>query len=260
MNRGFDLDLVNPVDKLIDRTRFPGFPTVKGGILFAGVNGAPRNAADTYKKAIQPRFGAAYQISSKLVVRGGWGRYFSNPSNSYLQSVGFNNSTSSVTSNDGGRTPIPNLLSNPFPNGLQPPPGSSLGPLTFLGRALSYVKSDFILPHVDQFSFGFQYELFGHSKIEASYVGSRSSDLQSSTNINTYDLAFRKLCNLMEGGNPLFCDQLLPNPYVDCRFAGTSLNTSATISGRRWRILILPLRWVYTANAQRWEGLVQFSR
>jgi hypothetical protein len=84
---------------------------------------------------------------------------------------------------------------------------------------------------VDQFSFGFQYELFGHSKIEASYVGSRSSDLQSSTNINTYDLAFRKQCNLMEGGNPLFCDALLPNPYVGLpQFIGTSLNTNATIS------------------------------
>jgi hypothetical protein len=231
LNRGFDLNLTNPVDQMIDRARFPGFPTVHGGLLFAGVNGQPRNAANTYMKAVQPRFGFAYQLNSKLVMRGGWGRYYSNPSNSYLQSVGFNNSTSVVTSLDGGRTPILNLLSNPFPTGLQPPPGSSLGPLTFLGRAISFVNPDFVLPHVDQFSFGFQYELLGHSKIEASYVGSRSGDLQSSTNINTYDLAFRKQCNLMEGGNPLFCDQLLPNPYAGLApFAGTSLFSNATIS------------------------------
>jgi len=231
MNRGFDLDLVNPADKMIDRTKFPGFPTVRGGLRFAGVNGQPRNAANTYMRAVQPRFGFAYALNSKLVMRGGWGRYYSNPSNAYLQSVGFNNSTAAVTSPDGGRTPILNLLSNPFPSGLQPPPGASLGPLTFLGRAFSFVNPDFRLPHVDQFSFGFQYELAGHSKVEASYVGSRSDDLQSSTNINTYDLAFRKQCNLMEGGNPLFCDQLLPNPYAGLApFAGTSLFTNANIS------------------------------
>ena len=68
MNRGFDLNLTNPVDQMIDRTKFPGFPTVKGGLLFAGVNGQPRNAADTYMRAIQPRFGFAYQLNSKLVV------------------------------------------------------------------------------------------------------------------------------------------------------------------------------------------------
>jgi hypothetical protein len=231
MNRGFDLNLVNPVDKMIDRAKFPNFPTVRGGLLFAGVNGQPRNAADTYMRAIQPRFGLAYQIGSKLVFRGGWGRYYSNPTNAYLQSIGFNNSTSAVTSFDGGRTPIGDLLSNPFPTGLQAPPGSSLGPLTFLGRAISFVKPDFRLPYVDQFSAGFQYELPRRSKIEASYIGSRSKDLQSSTNINTYDLAFRKQCNLMEGGNPLFCDQLLPNPYAGLApFLGTSLYTNATIS------------------------------
>jgi hypothetical protein len=49
--------------------------------------------------------------------------------------------------------------------------------------------------------------------------------------INTYDLAFRKQCNLMEGGNPLYCDQLLPNPFVGLApFVGTSLYSNATIS------------------------------
>ena len=44
----------------------------------------------------------------------------------------------------------------------------------------------------------------------------------------------------MEGGNPLFCDQLLPNPFVGLApFAGTSLYTNATISPRpRWRTRI----------------------
>ena len=85
---------------------------------------------------------------------------------------------------------------------------------------------------MNQFSIGFQYELPGHSKVEASYVGSRSADLQSSANINTYDLAFRKQCNALEGGRSAFCDQAVPNPFFGLTVfpVGTSLHDNETIS------------------------------
>ena len=79
-------------------------------------------------RAVQPRVGFAYRLTNKLVVRGGWGRYYLNPSNNYIQSTGFSTSTPLVTSLDGGRTPIPNLINNPFPSGLLLPPGPSAGP------------------------------------------------------------------------------------------------------------------------------------
>ena len=74
-------------------------------------------AADIYMKAIQPRVGVAYKFNEKLIVRGGWGRYYINPTNTYIQSSGFNTSTPLVTSNDGGRTPIPNLHQQSVPIG-----------------------------------------------------------------------------------------------------------------------------------------------
>ncbi|HEY2012152.1 MAG TPA: TonB-dependent receptor, partial [Bryobacteraceae bacterium] len=177
MDRGFDPNAPSPINSLINQQQFPGY-TVKGGLLFAGVNGQPRNAADTYKKAIQPRFGLAYKITEKLIARGGWGRYYLNPNNSYIQSSGFNTSTPLVSSNDGGRTAIPNLINNPFPSGLLLPAGSSLGAATFVGQNLTVVNPKFTLPNMDQFSFGFQYELPGHSKVDASYVGSRGNNLE----------------------------------------------------------------------------------
>ena len=119
MNRGFDPSVVSPVSPAVN---------VTGGLRFAGVNGQPRAAANTYRKAIQPRFGFAYKITEKLVMRGGWGRYYLNPSNSYIQSTGFSTSTPLVSSLDGGRTPISNLINNPFPSGLLLPPGASAGP------------------------------------------------------------------------------------------------------------------------------------
>src|SRR5262249_26022861 len=104
LNRGFDFTSVSPVNALIA----PGsLPTVTGGLLFAGVNGQPRSAADTYKAAVQPRIGFAYQISNKLVARGGFGLYYGNPSNNYLQTIGFDTSTTMTASLDNNQTPIP---------------------------------------------------------------------------------------------------------------------------------------------------------
>ena len=119
------------------------------------------------------------------MVRGGWGRYYLNPSNNYIQSTGFSTSTPLVTSLDGGRTPIPNLINNPFPTGLLLPPGPSAGLRTNRRAGIDGCESDFILPHMDQFSFGFQYELPGHSRLDASYVGSRGKNLESSRSAST---------------------------------------------------------------------------
>jgi hypothetical protein len=230
MDRGFDPNAANPVDALINRQQFPGYPTVKGGLLFAGVNGQPRHAADIYKRAIQPRVGFAYRIGQKLVVRGGWGRYYLNPNNNYIQSSGFNTSTPLISSNDGGRTPIPNLTSNPFPSGLLLPAGSSLGAATFVGQGLSVVNSKFTLPNMDQFSFGFQYELPHHSKLDASYVGSRGNNLQSSQPLNFIPLNLRQQCDAWEGGTASYCQALIPNPFYQLQpFNGTSYYTNPTL-------------------------------
>jgi hypothetical protein len=62
-------------------------------------------------------------------------------------------------------------------------------------------------------------------------VGSRGNDLQDSKAINTYVLSLRQQCNLMEGGNPLYCDARLPNPFQGiAQFTGTSFFSSSTLS------------------------------
>jgi len=54
--------------------------------------------------------------------------------------------------------------------------------------------------------------------------------LETSKDFNYYDLSFRQKCNLMEGGNPLFCDDRVPNPFFNLEpFRGTGLFTSPTV-------------------------------
>jgi hypothetical protein len=239
LNLGFRWDFNVPPNERFNRldrgfdpaATSPGYPGVTGGLLFAGVNGQPRNAANTYMKALQPRAGFAYRISDRLVMRGGWGRYYLNPSNNYIQSSGFNASTPLVASNDGGRTPIANLINNPFPSGLLLPAGSALGPLTFVGQGLTVVNPKFILPNMDQFSFGFQYELPHHSRIDASYVGSRGNNLESAQSINAIPLSLRQQCDAWEGGVAATCQALISNPFYQLApFNGTSYYSSPTLA------------------------------
>jgi hypothetical protein len=231
LNRSFDANVTNPANALVDRTLFPNLPQLKGGLLFAGVDGVERIAGDIDWNNIQPRLGFAYLLREKLVMRGGWGLYFVNPNNDYLQFNGFQVTTPVINSLDGGRTPIEGVLSNPFPNGITVPAGAAGGASTFLGRGFNYVNPGFQIPYVHQFSLGFQYQLPSDSKLEVSYVGNRTLKLQTNRPFNEPDLAFRQQCNPLEGGNPVFCNQGLPNPFRGLApFAGTNHFTATTLS------------------------------
>lgn len=236
LNRGFDPNAVSPIDRLIDRTRFPGFPQIKGGLLFAGVDDTPRIASDIDWNNIQPRIGVAYLLNDKLVMRGGWGMYFVNPNNDYLQFNGFQITTDIISTLDNGRTPLPNTVSNPFPQGFTVPLGTTGGLNTFAGRnGFNFVNTAFDVPYVHQFSLGFQYQLPWESKLELSYVGNRTLKLQTTRPFNEPSLELRRRCNPLEGGNPAFCNEQLPNPFFGIEaFRGTNRFTNAQLS--RWEL------------------------
>ncbi|HKX30089.1 MAG TPA: TonB-dependent receptor, partial [Blastocatellia bacterium] len=231
LNRGFDAGVVNPADRLVDHTMIPGGGQLKGGLLFAGVDGRPRIPANTDWNNLQPRFGIAYRLKDKLVMRGGWGLYYVNPNNDYLQFNNFSVTTPVINSLDGGRTPIAGLLDNPFPTGVIAPTGNQPGLETFLGRGFNYVNPNFKIPYVHQFSLGFQYQLPWESMLEISYVGNRTKGLQTTRPMNEPDLAFRQKCNPLEGGSPAYCNEGLPNPFRGLEpFRGTGFFTANTLS------------------------------
>jgi hypothetical protein len=231
VNRSFDPNIGNPADKLVDRTKFPNLPALNGSILFAGVNGVPRRVSNLDLTAIQPRFGFAYLLARKLVMRGGFGRYYINPTGDFYRNAGFSQSTGIINSLDGGITPNPAMtLANPLPQGVVVPPGASAGALTFLGRGPDFFDPTFKLPYVNQFSFGFQYELPWNSRLEASYVGNRTQKLTSNKGYNDTSLDLRKKCDPLEGGVATYCDGRVPNPFYQLQpFLGTSMYTDPTI-------------------------------
>ncbi len=224
-NYALDLVTLNPVSQRIDRTRFPQIPEIRGGLEFLSVNGNPSTPWRLDKNNLQPRIGVAYKLNEKTVLRGGFGRFYLNPT-ATGHTQGFNIRTTLVASNDGNRTPVSNY-NDFFPNGITQPSGSSLGLETFLGRDISFANPNFEIPYVHSFSFGVQRQLGWRTVMDVSYVGSRSYRLQSSNDaFNEMSLDFRKQCDVTQGGNRNFCDENLTNPFRNVPgFEGTGFFT-----------------------------------
>jgi hypothetical protein len=222
LNYAFDPTIVNPISASVGQQ-------VLGGIRFVGVGGAPDTPYAYDKNNWQLRGGFAYQLNEKTVLRGGYGHYYENPTTESF-SNGFSVSTSLISSLDGGRTPTYNLA-NPFPS-IDQPAGSSLGPLTFLGRGPSFSNPNFVIPDVHQFSIGVQRELPWRTALEVSYVGSRSNHIEDNFGgYNEPSAAFQAKCDPTLGGNRSYCDELLPNPFFGVHgFEGTTRYTNPTLS------------------------------
>jgi hypothetical protein len=254
LNGPFLANTRNPLANMIAPqylAMYPQLADLKGSMTFAGVNGTSSLASGIRWNNIQPRVGFAYKITDKLVMRGGYGRYFLNPTNDYLQYNGFSNNTPVVTSLDGGRTPIANALANPYPNGINPPPGASQGALSYVGRSFGFFDPTFKLPSSNQFSFGFQYQVTHASYLELKYVGNYITNLETNASqFNDISLADRQRCNLLEGGSPSYCNAQVPNPFYGLApFAGTSLGSSPTVN-----------RYQMLRPFPQYTGLTQYGR
>ncbi|MCW5965366.1 MAG: TonB-dependent receptor [Bryobacterales bacterium] len=200
----FDYDVTSPLSSQVS-----GFREVRGGLRFAGVDGNPRRHFDTDKNNLAPRFGFAYQLDNKTVVRGGVGIFYASGSigagGFNIASQGFAPSTPFVGALDGLR-PI-NTLSNPFPDGYATPEGSSLGLLSQVGLAVPRLYDRMApLPYNLQWNFTLQREFAGIAW-QAAYAASRGIHLGDGAGFEINQLRPEAL----EMGTAL--QQLVDNPF-----------------------------------------------
>ncbi len=166
--------------------QFPVQPSglnVRGGLLFAGVDGNLTQQVIPQKNKFGPRFGFAYMLNEKTTIRGGYGILWApaifslGPTVAGYGALGFAAITNMVTTLDGGLTPA-NYLSNPFPSGLLRPTGSSRGLLTQVGQNVSFIDQSRKAAYMQQYSLDIQRELPGNIALTIGYVGSRGTHLQ----------------------------------------------------------------------------------
>ena len=222
MTRGFAFDTSNPL-----QSEVPDLD-LRGGLLFAGVDGQPRGQTNPRRMNFAPRFGIAYHLHPKVVLRAGYGIFFAGVTNLGAgtgASPGFSVRTPMVTSLDGV-TPF-HLLSDPFPDGLLAPIGASEGPHTLLGQSISFVDPKRRTPYTQQYSFGFQFQLTDNLMIETLYAGNRGIALENA-NVNLNQLLDEHL--LLEDA----LQESVPNPFFGLIETG-SLSRKTTSLGNLLR-------------------------
>jgi len=232
---GFDPEATSALSSVTlpaDTVAGVGPRTVKGGLMYAGVNGNKTTQGNPPKLKWSPRVGTVYSMNTKTVLRAGYGLYWapynypapSAATNNYGQ-VGFTNNTILAQSPAGTAPTV--SLTNPFPNGILQPQGNNLGALAGVGTTFSYVDQNSTAPRVQQYSVDLQRELPGSQAITVSYVGSRGDKLglggsaDTPVNINQLDPKYMAL------GARL--NDVLPNPFFGNVNAGP-LASQATLT------------------------------
>ena len=230
-NYDFDTSVLSPINAQINQSLLLNGP-LKGGLTFLGVNGAPRAYYALEHYDIQPRFGLVYALDATTSVRMGFGEMIAND-NQGMQQLGFSSNTSYISSVTGGLTPSGDI-SNPFPDGIVQPTGSSLGLSTALGGTPSYINPKTKNNKYWQYSVGMEHRFFHQDVFNLAYVGSKTYDTGVSYNVNNLGAAWEAKCDIERGGNHNLCDATstyVPNPFYHvAAFAGTSLYNGATFS------------------------------
>jgi len=236
---GFDQSAVNQIDALVPKagTLLQG-KTLRGGLIYAGVNGAAEQQGKPKKIKPAPRVGGTFALDSNTVVRGGYGLFWApwNYNATAHGQIGFARTTSLSQSSGEREVPLTSL-DNPFPAGLQQPIGSSLGLLTGVGSNIDFINQEKGSPRVHQYSVDVQRELAGHMAVTIGYMGATGRDIGYGgtnsgvpININQIDpnLA-RQLFPAAGGGwNAAALRESIPNPFFGIAQAG-ELGTRPTV-------------------------------
>lgn len=188
----------------------------RGGLNFKGRFGlvnspdSPSRNNNELRNVVSPRFGLAYRLNQKTVIRSGYGVFF------LPNDVAFNTApnidianaytTPFLGTTDGSLTPA-DRLSNPFPNGIVSAPGRGANiQRLFYGQGVSAPLYKDPRANTQQWNFDIQREILGGMAIDIAYAGSKGTHLPGPNQVlNQLPESF-----LSQGASLL---QQVPNPF-----------------------------------------------
>jgi Carboxypeptidase regulatory-like domain/TonB dependent receptor len=192
LNLGIRYDLETPRTERYNRMSYvdptapsplkiPGMPDLRGVLAF--VNKENRQNYDWDPNNFGPRFGFAYSLTPKTVMRGGYGIFYTATTrgaagNAAYGVQGFDRITTQMSTYQFDNATPGARLSNPYPGGPLLPPGSSLGGFSYVGESIrGPIKSQNATPYEQSWSFGFQRQLPADMLVEADYLGKKGTKL-----------------------------------------------------------------------------------
>lgn len=228
---GFDAAAVNRLTRQAEANyaaspsplRPPSQFHATGGVVFASPGN--RSVYDTYPWAFSPRFGFSYSpslLGGKTVLRGGVGLFYYTAGTFGIQQPGFSQTTPLPANINNFLSPV-YTLSNPFPDGILQPVGSSLGVDTFLGQSVRYVNRDLAQPYTWRWNFNIQREFGANLVLELGYMGSRATKLAETRNLNFVPISYLSTSPTRDQATIDRLTALVPNPFRGL-LPGTGLN------------------------------------
>lgn len=229
----------------------PGLP-LTGVVRYAGVDGNPTQTFSPKSIKPGPRFGFAYTLNDKTVLRGGYGIFWAPTFFTFQNTIGYSQTTNIIASTDGNFTPAASL-SDPYPQDLLQPSGNTLGGLSGIGQPITITDpATRSAGYVQQTSFEVQRQAPAQLVITGGFLGSRSLGLlRNGRNINQLDPAYFGLGSALTAAvaNPLFNNggvgtvgtatvsrnQLL-RPFP--QFTSVTLNSSGTGTARYYSLYV----------------------
>jgi len=237
--RMFDFTVESPIAEVARanyaKNPLPELPVeqfrLMGGLRFAGADGQPRALWNGDKNNFEPRFGLAYKLTDKTVLRAGYGIFMDmvGIDRQDVNQGGFSQATNIIPSLDNGQT-YRATLANPFPDGIESPPGAGQGLLTYLGRGVSFFNPNMLNPYMQRWSLTVQQELPAQIVMGVSYVGNRGTKLNISRQFAPVPGEYLSTLSERDQDTIDYLSQKVPNPFYGMpEFAGTSL-AAKTIS------------------------------
>jgi trimeric autotransporter adhesin len=205
---------------------------IRGGLVYAGVNGAPTHQGDPPAMKVSPRLGLVHSFNPRTVLRAGYGMYWA-PWNyqgvgaTNYGNIGFSETTFTTDQNQFRPTVT---LTNPFPGGIRQPVGNSRGALAGVGGQIDFIDQDKNAPYVQQYSVDINRELPGNMAVGFEYSGATGRQLglggsnDGIININQLDPRHLSL------GSALL--ETVPNPFFGLP-PGEGFNVSSATIQRR---------------------------
>jgi hypothetical protein len=152
------------------------------GVVVGGVSpGVPKSTAFTDKKTIGPRFGFAWSLNSRTVLRGGYGIYFDQRTSQVFQQLRSNPPITAVKTLNFAAGGVPDNWIYRV-DGLDPNALPVATPTS--SYTLRAIEKDPKTDTAQQWNFDLQRDLPGRVVVQAAYVGTHGTHLFLQRNIN----------------------------------------------------------------------------
>lgn len=193
LNLGLRWEIIRPFSELTDRmsqidldTPNPAADGRPGALVFGD------RFQDTYPFMIGPRFGAAYQLGEKMVLRAGYGLTNSPQIRNDWGFDGFTTGFSASIPINSGTSPTgfvddpAHYLDEPYPSLDAPLPNTDPGQQLFTSRMTTAPDSN-RLPYVQNWNFTIQRLLPYDTVFEAAYIGNKGTRLRNAHTADAYN-------------------------------------------------------------------------